>query len=195
MGDSGNINYKKSRQGDAEIDRAVIQVLKDSGEPFDVHGFSPYGYDERQFCSPGFNLPVGCFMRTPHGKFPEYHTSADNLELVRANCLNDSLVKCSSILATLEQNKTFLNLNPKCEPQLGKRGLYGSVGGASDGKARELAMLWVLNLCDGNCSLLDIAERSGIRFEVIKDAAGALFEKGLLKELRSPNDAEHRRKQ
>ena len=183
VGDSGPINYKKSRRGDAEIDRAVIQVLKDSGEPFEVNDFSPYGYDERQFCSPGFNLPVGCFMRTPHGTFPEYHTSADNLDLIRPDCLGDSLSKCSSILQILENNRTYLNLNPKCEPQLGKRGLYGSVGGTTDGKARELAMLWVLNLSDGHYSLLDIAEKSAISFEIIKSAADALLQHQLLEAL------------
>ena len=90
VGDSGKITYKKSRQDNAEIDRAVCQVLKDSGDNHAITDFSPYGYDERQFCSPGFNLPVGCFMRTPHGQFPEYHTSADNLEFVKPEYLHDS---------------------------------------------------------------------------------------------------------
>ena len=121
LGDSGKTTYKKSRHGNAEIDRAVIQVLKDTEAPYEVFDFSPYGYDERQFCSPGFNLPVGCFMRTPHGQFPEYHTSADNLDFVRRESLADSFVKCRTIVNVLEQNKTYLNLNPKCEPQLGKK--------------------------------------------------------------------------
>lgn len=182
VGDPGKINYKKSRRGDAEIDRAVIQALKDAGAPYHTVDFSPYGYDERQFCSPGFNLPVGCFMRTPHGQFPEYHTSADNLQFVKAECLADSFSKCLSIVHILENNKIYLNQNPKCEPQLGKRGLYGAIGGQQDGKLQELAMLWVLNLSDGNCSLLDIAERSKIRFGIIKGAADALLEHDLLKE-------------
>ena len=101
VGDSGQITYKKSRQGDAEIDRAVLQVLKDAGDPYEIFEFSPYGYDERQFCSPGFNLPVGCFMRTPHGKFPEYHTSADNLEFVQPKYLGDSLQRNSTLFKTL----------------------------------------------------------------------------------------------
>jgi len=101
VGDSGQITYKKSRQGAAEIDRAVLQVLKDAGDPYEIFEFSPYGYDERQFCSPGFNLPVGCFMRTPHGKFPEYHTSADNLEFVRPKYLGDSLQRNSTLFKTL----------------------------------------------------------------------------------------------
>ena len=181
-GDSGKINYKKSRQANAEIDRAVIQALRDSGDGFALHEFSPYGYDERQFCSPGFNLPVGCFMRTPHGEFPEYHTSADNLELVRPKFLADSLTKCLSILEILEGNRRYLNLNPKCEPQLGKRGLYGSIGGQSDGRLQEFAMLWVLNLSDGAHDLLDISEKSKVRFCLIKNAADALLANNLLRE-------------
>jgi aminopeptidase-like protein len=181
-GDSGKINYKKSRQANAEIDRAVMQALRDSGDAFALHEFSPYGYDERQFCSPGFNLPVGCFMRTPHGEFPEYHTSADNLELVQPEFLADSLTKCLSVLEILEGNRRYLNLNPKCEPQLGKRGLYGSIGGQSDGHLQELAMLWVLNLSDGAHDLLDISEKSKFRFYLIKNAADALLANNLLRE-------------
>jgi aminopeptidase-like protein len=182
VGDSGKITYKKSRRGNAEIDRAVLQVLRDSGDPYEISDFSPYGYDERQFCSPGFNLPVGCFMRTPHGQFAEYHTSADDLRFVRPDRLSDSFTKCWEILRLLEQNKTYLNTNPKCEPQLGKRGLYGHVGGGQDGKLQELAMLWVMNLSDGSCSLLDIAERAALPFAVIKDAADSLQQHDLLKE-------------
>ena len=183
LGDSGNFTYKKSRRGDAEIDRAVTEVLKTSGEVFEIREFSPYGYDERQFCSPGFNLPVGCLMRTPHGQFPEYHTSADNLNLVQPQQLAASLSKCVAIVHLLEHNRRYLNRNPKCEPQLGKRGIYSQIGGQADGKLRELAMLWVLNLSDGSNSLLDIAEKSHLGFPLIQNAACTLQEHGLLSEL------------
>lgn len=182
MGDPGKSTYKKSRRGDAEIDRAVIHVLKHSGKDYEITDFSPYGYDERQFCSPGFNLPVGCLMRTPNGHYPEYHTSADNLELVQPQYLADSFSKCLSVLQVLENNKKYLNKNPKCEPQLGKRGLYGAIGGEPNAKMSELAMLWVLNLSDGNHTLLDIADRSGLGFDSINKAANALLEHNLLKE-------------
>jgi aminopeptidase-like protein len=181
-GDPGKVTYKRSRQENAEIDRAVVQVLKDANEPYEILDFSPYGYDERQFCSPGFNLPVGCFMRTPHGRYPEYHTSADDLHLVRPESLADSFHKCLSVLQVLEQNKKFVNLIPKCEPQLGKRGIYSDIGGQQDGKLRELAMLWVLNYSDGKNSLLDIAEKSHLQFAAIQDVAELLLEHGLLKE-------------
>jgi aminopeptidase-like protein len=181
LGDAGQFSYKKSRSGHAEIDRAVIQVLKDGGGPYQVLDFSPYGYDERQFCSPGFNLPVGCFMRTPHGKFPEYHTSADNLGLIHSRYLAESLSKCLMIVQVLERNRTYFNLNPKCEPQLGKRGLYGQIGGQADERLQELAMLWILNLSDGDHSLLDVAEKSGLEFSLIASAADALVKHDLLR--------------
>jgi aminopeptidase-like protein len=182
VGDPGKITYKKSRRGDTEIDRTITQVLRDAGDPFEIREFSPYGYDERQFCSPGFNLPVGCFMRSSHGEFPEYHTSADDLSFVRPECLADSFFKCWTALRNLEQNRIYLNRSPKCEPQLGKRGLYGQIGGQADAKLRELAMLWVLNLADGNHSLLDVAERSGLEFKIIRNAAEALVQHDLLAE-------------
>jgi aminopeptidase-like protein len=182
VGDGGKITYKRSRRGNAEIDRAVSQVLKDSGDDHALTDFSPYGYDERQFCSPGFNLPVGCFMRTPHGQFPEYHTSADNLDFVQPRYLADSFAKCLTIIELVEANAAYLNLNAKCEPQLGKRGLYESLGGLTEGKLHQLALLWVLNLSDGNHTLLDIAERSGLTFDIVKQAAESLHQHQLLKE-------------
>ncbi len=183
-GDPGRVTCKKSRRGDAEIDRAVVHVFQHSGQDYEVQEFSPYGYDERQFCSPGFNLPVACFMRTPHGRFPQYHTAADNLDLVRPEALADSFSKCLSVLDILENNRTYCNQNPKCEPQMGKRGLYGAIGGQQEARLNELAMLWVLNLGDGKHSLLDIANRSGLAFDVIRRAAQVLREHDLLKECR-----------
>jgi aminopeptidase-like protein len=176
VGDSGKITYKKSRQGEAEIDRAAFHVLKHSGQAYEIIDFSPYGYDERQYCSPGFNLPIGRFSRTPYGQYPEYHTSADDLKFVHPEFLGDSFSKVLAILHVLESNQSYLNLNPKCEPQLGKRGLYSSIG------TNELALLWVLNLCDGSHNLLDIAEKSGFEFTTIKQAADLLLKSNLLKE-------------
>ncbi|MGH7380666.1 MAG: DUF4910 domain-containing protein [Candidatus Methylomirabilales bacterium] len=184
VGDSGKSTYKRSRQGNAELDRAVIHVLKHSGQDFEIVDFTPYGYDERQYCSPGFNLPVGCLSRTPYGRYPEYHTSADDLSFVKPEYLADSFQKCLSVINVLENNRTYANQQPKCEPQLGKRGLYRSIGGSGDGATAQMAMLWVLNFSDGNHSLLDIAERAGLEFGVLKTAAGALGEHGLLEEVR-----------
>jgi aminopeptidase-like protein len=182
-GDSGPFFYKRSRRGTAEVDLAVEHVLKHSGAPYEVIPFVPYGYDERQYCSPGFNLPVGALSRTPHGQFPEYHTSADNLEFVKARHLSETLRTYLSVISLLEGNQRYKNLNPKCEVQLGKRGLYRTVGGQIDQPLRELAMLWVLNLSDGDHTLLDIADRAGIQFDLVHEAADALRACGLLEEL------------
>ena len=182
VGDAGKMNYKKSRRGNAEIDTAVAHALKHSGDPYEITDFSPYGYDERQFCSPGFNLPMGSLTRTPWGRYPEYHTSADNLSLVQPGFLADSFKMYLSVLGILEKNRRYVNQNPKCEPQLGKRGIYRQMGGNVESKEAELAMLWVLNLSDGNYSLLEIAERANLSFERIAEAAAALCSHGLLTE-------------
>jgi aminopeptidase-like protein len=183
VGDPGHSTYKRSRRGSAEIDDAVTHVLEGSGHDFEIEDFEPYGYDERQFCSPGFNLPVGCLMRTKHGRFPEYHTSADNTSFVKPEYLADTFSKCLSVLEILEKNKRFVNQNAKGEPQLGKRGLYRAIGGQADSKSKEMAMLWVLNLSDGEHSLLDIAKRSSLDFGPISEAADRLLEHDLLKEV------------
>ncbi len=184
VGDPGKFHYKKSRRGDAEIDRAVVHTLRHCGKGFDVLEFSPYGYDERQYCSPGFNLPVGSLTRTPHGRFPEYHTSADDLNFVHPEALAGSLAVYLAVFRILENNARYLNLNPKCEPQLGKRGLYRAIGGLADAGRAEMAMLWILNLSDGGHSLLDIAERAALPFELVLSAARTLVDHGLLEEFR-----------
>jgi aminopeptidase-like protein len=179
VGDAGGFHYKKSRQGDAEIDRAAAHVLRHSGEPAEILEFSPYGYDERQYCSPGFNLPVGCLMRSVWETFPEYHTSADNLDFIRPAQLAKSLRACVAICDVLENNRSYRSESPWCEPQLGRRGLYRSMGDEA-GRQEMMARLWVLNLSDGTHSLLDIAERSKLEFTSISEAAGLLCRHGLL---------------
>ena len=179
-GDPGSLTYKRSRRGDAEIDRAARYVLRD--RPHTIVDFSPYGYDERQFCSPGFNLGVGCLTRTPYAAYPEYHTSADNPDFVSPHAMVDTLEAVWEILAVLDRDRRYLNLSPYGEPQLGKRGLYESLGGRSDTKQAQMAMLWVLNYSDGEHSLLDIALRSGLPFAAVAAAADALHDAGLVKE-------------
>jgi len=188
VGDAGNVTYKKSRQGNAEIDRAMTHVLRHSGEAHSIIDFFPYGYDERQYCSPGFNLPVGCFMRTLHGQYPEYHSSADNLDLVRSESLSRSYADCLQTFELLEGNRVYVSQNPRCEPQLGRRGLYRAVAGQQENQCRELALLWVLNMSDGRHALLDIADRADLPFGQIQSAAQALVEAGLLNEYRRPEN-------
>ncbi|MER6350484.1 DUF4910 domain-containing protein [Streptomyces sp. NPDC001634] len=180
-GDPGQLTYKQSRRGDAEIDRVMRHVLAASERPHRVTEFTPYGYDERQFCSPGFNLGVGSLTRNPYAGYPEYHTSADNLDFVSPQAMADTLAVCREAFAVLDRNRRYLNLSPYGEPQLGRRGLYDALGGRSDTKQAQMAMLWVLNLSDGEHSLLDVAERSGLPFDTVAAAADALHGAGLIK--------------
>jgi aminopeptidase-like protein len=180
LGDGGRFHYKRSRRGDAVVDRAVPVALAGLGEPLEVEDFVPFGYDERQYNSPGFDLPVGALTRTPWGRYPEYHTSADDLEFVRPAHLERSLAVYRAVVDVLEGNVRYRNLNPKGEPMLGRRGLYRAVGGGDDGRERELALLWVLNLSDGEHDLLAVAERSGLPFAAVRAAADALLDADLL---------------
>jgi aminopeptidase-like protein len=215
LGDSGNLTYKQSRRGNSVIDRVVPEVLSRSGREFQIREFTPYGYDERQFCSPGFNLPMGCLMRTPHGEYPEYHTSADNLRLLSCESMLDSLYAIRSIVlsdglldgcdtepariavasATVDTDPDsltssaqlveltgadrLLNLHPRCEPPLGKFGLYHAYGQTAD-PVFQHAVLWVLNLSDGHHDLDSISRRSQIDVSIITVAAERLRQCGLL---------------
>lgn len=183
VGDRGGPTFKKSRRGNAEIDRAMVHSLDHSGLSPAIEDFSPYGYDERQYCSPGFNLPVAMFSRSKFGVIPEYHTSADNLDFIRADALAESYRLINETIGTIEGNGTYLNTHPKGEPQLGKRGLYGAIGGDKDAAAANMAMLWILNQSDGTNSLLDIAERAKLPFAVVQRTAKLLADNGLLKPL------------
>ena len=174
-GDPGPPTYKRSRRESAEIDQAAANVVRAAGG--DALPFEPWGGDERQFCSPGFDLPIGALTRTPPDRFPGYHSSADDLDFVRPEFLADSFRRCLEIIDILETNTRYRNLNPKGEPQLGKRGLYRSVAG---GSSTEKALLWVLNLSDGAHSLLDISDRSGIPYQAIRQAACDLEKQTLL---------------
>ena len=180
VGDPGGFTYKRSRRGDAAVDRAVAHVLAHAGDPHRVVDFSPYGYDERQYGSPGFDLPVGCLMRTPHGEYPEYHTSDDDLAFVRPEALAGALATTLRVLDVLERDRRLRNLVARGEPQLGRRGLYPA---GDDATARLMALLWTLNLSDGEHSLLAIAERAAVPFATIADAAALLRAHGLLAEL------------
>lgn len=179
VGDAGRPAYKRSRRGDAVIDRAMAHVLgREAGAK--LMDFSPYGYDERQYCSPGFNLPVGMFQRSVHGTFPEYHTSADDLDFIKPEYLEDSFRILTDVIDIVEGDWTPLNLCPKGEPQLGKRGLYAALGGQASSGATSMSLLWVLNLADGQHSLLSMAERSGLPFRELAAAARMLSDHGLL---------------
>jgi len=175
VGDRGPITYKKTRPGTTEMDLVMEHVLKTHNKPYKTIDFYPYGYDERQYSAPGINLPVGTFMRTQHGTYPEYHTSLDNTDFVNQESLKDSLFVVTEVLKQIDDSPRYQNMYPKGEPNLGKRGLYKAMNTqAAGGKKFQLAMLWVLNLSDGKHNLLSISLRSGIDYEKIKQAAEAL---------------------
>ncbi len=174
MGDGGPLTYKRSRLGDKTIDRAAQHVLETLGEPVDFMDYYPYGYDERQFCSPGFDLPVGRLSRTPHGEYPEYHTSGDNPDFVQPDAMARSFEAALAILDVLERDRVVVSANPKGEPRLGKRGLYRQVAGQANAKPDELALLWILAYADGRHSLLDIAVCAKTPFARIDAAARVL---------------------
>lgn len=180
LGDPAALTYKMSRRESCAIDAAAAYVMTRMEPAGRVIPFSPYGYDERQLCSPGFDLPVGRLTRSVNGGYPQYHSSADDLSLIRPECLQQSLTACQRICEVLEGEAAYVNLSPKGEPRLGKRGLYGAVGGRSPAE-REQALLWVLNQSDGSHTLLQIAQRAGMDFGTVREAAAALEEAGLLR--------------
>lgn len=192
LGDNEKFHYKKSRRGNAEIDRVIPRLLKNNGIPFVPMEFYPYGYDERQFCSPAFNLPVGRLTRSVHGRFPEYHSSADNLDFVSAESLSESLQVLEQVVDRLEAAEKYINLKPSCEPQLGRRGLFKPIGGQSETKDFQMALLWILNLSDGDCSLEDIVERSGLSIDILREAVDALLKTDLLVPLEAGWNSEMR---
>lgn len=183
VGDKGNFTYKRSRRRTSEIDRIVEYIMQNEVKAARIEDFIPYGYDERQFCSPGFNLPVGRLSRTPYGTYPEYHTSADNLDFITTGSLIETLKVLLSVLFHVERNQTYINLHPKGEPQLGRRGIYSAMGGHGNRGEIEMAILWILNLSDGEHDLLNIADRSGIPFKIIAEAADLLVNKQLIKKI------------
>ena len=139
--------------------------------------FFPYGSDERQYCSPGFNLPVGSLMRSMYGTYPEYHTSLDDRTFISFEAIQQTIDVYEQVAKTLELNRIYVNLSPWGEPQLGKRGLFniGDIGYTT----RDI--LWLLNLSDGSdTDLLDISRRSGVKLETLSLAAERCVEAGLL---------------
>lgn len=179
LGDRGPLTYKRSRRLTAPIDRIAAYALPRVAPDSRLIDYSPYGYDERQLCSPGFNLPVGRLTRTPNNEYPQYHSSADDFSLIDEAALAESLLAAAAIVGIADRDGKYVNLSPKCEPRLGKRGLYRSTGGQHPGDF-EHALLWVLNQSDGSLSLLEIAERARLPFESIAAAAEALEAAALL---------------
>lgn len=174
-----HFTYKRSRRGGSVADRAALHALGQLGLNVRVRDFAPTGSDERQYCSPGFDLPVGSLMRGAYADYPEYHTSLDNKSLLSFAALQGSIAAYEAICRVLDRNAAFQTLLPYGEPQLGRRGLYPTLGAADQARHVE-AMMWALNFSDGRHDLLAIAERSGLPIERLWQAAIAAEKKGVL---------------
>lgn len=185
VGDAGPLTYKSSRRGDGLIDGVLPRYMSQLGAKHELRDYTPYGYDERQFCSLGPNLPVGCLMRTPFGEYPEYHTSGDNLDFIHAERLAETLHVLAGAIQHSQFVRTYENLAPNCEPQLGRRGLYAAIGGDNDQKLSQMALLWMLSDSDGKTSTYDIHNRSGLPLDELCLAAERLEENHLLRRCES----------
>lgn len=180
LGRPGPLVYKKSRQQDAPLDRLACRLMAEGNQPSRIEDFSPYGYDERQYCSPGFNLPFGRLTREPQAAYAEYHTSADNLDLITVETMIGSWLFCQQLIQQIEATTFYRNLVPYGEPQLGRRGLYQQLGGEPHSQQVQLALLWCLNLGDGHHSAIDVAMKSGLELAVIETALSKLCEHELM---------------
>lgn len=179
VGDDGHFTFKRSRKGNTLADRAVETVLAQTEDTFDQLDFVPRGSDERQYCSPGFNLPVVVLTRTTYGQYDAYHTSGDNKDFISFAAMEETVNKYLSIFKLIEKNKKYINQYPYCEPQLGKRGLYPTLSERE--KELEIdAMMWILNYSDGEHDLLDIIKKSSIDYRVILNVADRLMENGMI---------------
>jgi aminopeptidase-like protein len=181
IGDRGGFTYKKSRMGNSLPDKVVQTILEQTEENYKIVDFFPSGSDERQYCSPGFNLPVGSLMRTMYGVYTEYHTSADNRDFISFDSMEKSVLKYIEIVDAIEKNEKYTNIFPYCEPQLGKRGLYPTLGSQKESQNFVSRMMWVLNLADGENDLIDISQKSKISIKDLIPVIDELIRNGIIK--------------
>lgn len=160
VGDDGPFTFVRSKRRTTEADKAAEHLLLQLGKSrtVSVREFDPVGSDERQYCSPGLNLPVGSLMRSRYGEFKQYHTSKDDLDFVSEQGLAGSLEAYLRTIQTLEMNCLPVRTNPFCEPQLGKRGLYSQLVSANI-EDYHVKVLNLLSFADGEHDLIDIANR------------------------------------
>jgi aminopeptidase-like protein len=157
-GDAGALTYKRSKHRSSLADRAAEHILKHSYAGYSILEFAVGGSDERQYCSPGFNLPVGSLMRTPYQRYSQYHTSLDNKEFISFPALAQTVEAYHRICKLLEANEKYVNQISHCEPQLGKRGLYPSSVDPLFNREETHRLLHFLSFADGDRDLIEIAE-------------------------------------
>jgi aminopeptidase-like protein len=181
-GDGRNITYKRSRRGDASVDRVARNILAHCGKPHELLDFFPWGSDERQYCSPGFDLPVGSLMRTMYTRYPEYHTSLDDKSFISFEALRESVALYLKVILGNEANRRYRTTVAHGEPMLGPRGLYPSLSTRKTSPQYVDRMMWIINFSDGRHDLCAIADKIGCSILDLIPIADALVEKGLLED-------------
>lgn len=179
VGDERTFSYLASRRGDTLADRAARVVLDAIGEPYVCYAYLDRGSDERQYCSPSVDLPVCSVTRSMHGHYPEYHTSADDLQLVTASGLSQSLHVYQRIVTVLEANRRYESTTVG-EPQLGRRGLYPTLSTLMT-RQRVRRLMNLIAYADGERDLIDIATTIGEDPFDLVPLADTLVHHGLLR--------------
>lgn len=181
IGDERSYSYLPSRQEDTLADRAALHVLGHLHPGFATYSFLDRGSDERQYCSPGIDLPVCSLMRTKYACYPEYHTSRDDLRLVTPAGLAGGYEVARMAIQCLEENFIPQRLT-LCEPQLGKRNLYPTISTKTSG-ATVRKMMNFIAYVDGKTDALGISEKIGVPFWELWETLRNLKQAGVIKEV------------
>lgn len=179
IGDDRCYSFLPSRRGATVSDRAAQHVLRHIDKDFKRYTWLDRGSDERQYCAPGIDLPIATIMRSKYGEYPEYHTSLDDLSLVTPTGLEGGFSALKKAIEVVENNVAPV-INVYCEPQLGKRGLYPTIsqkGSGSEGEVRD--MMNIIFYCDGELTVLDIAEKLDVPFDNVRNVISLLKEHDL----------------
>lgn len=182
VGDDRCYSFLPSRRGNTLADKVALHILRKHADDFTQYSFLERGSDERQYCSPLVNLPVVSIMRSKYARYPEYHTSLDNLNLISPEGLGGACEVLKLCLTALEQNCVY-TATTCCEPQLGKRNLYPTLSMRSSVGAQTLLMRDILAYCDGQLDLIDIAEILGVSINECCEIIDTLLAHGLLKKV------------
>ena len=179
VGDDRCYSYLPSRDGETLSDKVALHILGNIDHNFKRYTWLDRGSDERQYCSPGIDLPIATIMRSKYAEYPEYHTSLDDLNLVTDSGLNGGFLAIQDAIKVIENN-FYYECEVLCEPQLGKRGLYPTLSTKNSNNLVNV-LTGVISYCDGKKTALEIAEILGISFFEVNEVIQTLVEQGLVK--------------